>query len=84
MPRRGFRELLEFPRPPEIAAELVVPLRGLAQAELERKRQVLLRVQAELQGDAFRAIEVDDIGVNERFGDATFDSNRLRNGLTSL
>jgi hypothetical protein len=45
---------------------------------------VLLRVQAEFQGDAFRVIEVDDISVNERFGDATFDSNRLRNGLTAL
>jgi hypothetical protein len=45
---------------------------------------VLLRVQAEFQGDAFRVIEVDDISVNERFGDATFDSNRLRSGLTAL
>lgn len=45
---------------------------------------VLLRVQAEFQGDAFSVIEVDDIGVNERFGDATFDSSRLRTGLTAL
>ena len=45
---------------------------------------VLLRVQAEFQGEAFRVIEVDDIAINERFGDATFDSNRLRNGLNSL
>jgi outer membrane lipoprotein-sorting protein len=45
---------------------------------------VLLRVQAEFQGDAFRAIEVDDIGVNEGFGNTTFDSNLLRNGLTAL
>jgi hypothetical protein len=29
-------------------------------------------------------IEVDEISVNGRFGDATFDSNRLRNGLTAL
>ncbi len=45
---------------------------------------VLLRVQAEFRGTAFRVIEVGDIGVNERFADATFDSNRLRNGLTAL
>jgi hypothetical protein len=45
---------------------------------------LLLRVQADFRGHAFRVIEVDDISVNGRFGDATFDSNRLRNGLTAL
>jgi hypothetical protein len=44
---------------------------------------VLLRVQAELRGTAFRVIEVDDIGVNERLGDSTFDPDRLSNGLTN-
>jgi hypothetical protein len=45
---------------------------------------VLLRTEADFRGDAFRVIEVDDISVNEPFSDATFDSNRLRNGLTAL
>jgi outer membrane lipoprotein-sorting protein len=45
---------------------------------------VLLRVQADFRGHAFRVIEVDDVRVNGRFDDGTFDSNRLRNGLTAL
>jgi len=45
---------------------------------------VLLRVEAEFQGDPFRVIEVDEISVNERFGETTFDSKPLRTGLTAL
>ena len=45
---------------------------------------LLLRVQADFRGHAFRVVEVDEISVNARFGDATFDANRLRNGLTAL
>lgn len=43
---------------------------------------ILLRCQAEFHGDAFRVIEVDDIGVNEQFGEGMFDSVLLRNGVT--
>lgn len=39
---------------------------------------VLLRSQADFRGDAFRVIEVDEIGVNEQFGDEIFDGERLR------
>ena len=56
----------------------------LYKLEVDAEVGVLLRTQADFRGDAFRVIEVDDISVNEPFGDATFDSDRLRNGLTAL
>jgi hypothetical protein len=45
---------------------------------------VLLRCEARYQGDAFRVIEAEQIGVDEPFSEATFDPDRLRNGVTSL
>lgn len=45
---------------------------------------LLLRCQAELRGEAFRVIEVDDIGVNQPLSEATFDPDRLSSGITHL
>lgn len=41
---------------------------------------ILLRSQAEFEGHAFRAIQVDEIAVNERFDEAVFDPDLLRSG----
>jgi hypothetical protein len=41
---------------------------------------ILLRSQAEFEGHAFRAIQVDEIAVNERFDVAVFDPDLLRSG----
>lgn len=40
----------------------------------------LLRSEAQLKGEAFRVIQVDEIAVNEHLGERLFDPNLLRDG----
>jgi len=42
---------------------------------------ILLRCQAEFDGEPFRVIEVDEIGVNEILARETFDPDLLRAGV---
>lgn len=39
---------------------------------------VLLRSEADFDGEVFRIIEADVIGINEEFSANTFDGERLR------
>ena len=51
----------------------------LYQLVIDAELGILLRSEADFRGDAFRVIEVDAIGVDEQFSEATFDGERLRN-----
>jgi hypothetical protein len=48
---------------------------------IDAESGVVLRSQAEFQGDAFRVVEVDEIAVDEPFGDDMFDPDLIRNGV---
>jgi len=45
---------------------------------------LLLRSEAQLKGQVFRIIEIDEIAVNQPLSDATFDHDRLSAGIVDL
>jgi hypothetical protein len=72
-------------RPLTISARCESSNRGVAvlskKLVISEEVGVVLRCQAEFRGDAFRVIEVDQIAVDERFGDEMFDPDLIPNGV---
>jgi hypothetical protein len=72
----------------ELESDLTLHLFGtgadLYKLVVDSEVGILLRSEADFQGQPFRVIEVDEIGVNEPADDATFDPDQLRLRITAL